>query len=105
MHDGRGHAGRDTRLPHRQAARAHPVRRGAALRLPSATAIDRSLVLGSAAFGVGWGLAGFCPGPAIASLGAGSPKALLFTLAMLAGMGLFELAEWLRRRQHRPESA
>ena len=78
---------------------------GAALRLPSATVIDRRLVLGSTAFGVGWGLAGFCPGPAIASLGAGSPKALVFTLAMVAGMGLFELAEWLRSRRQRPESA
>lgn len=66
---------------------------GGAMRLPSATHIDRRLVLGSLAFGAGWGLGGFCPGPALASLLAGSAKPVLFTLAMLAGMGLFELFE------------
>lgn len=71
---------------------------GNAMRLPSATNIDRRLVLGSLAFGVGWGLAGFCPGPAIASLAAGSVKPLIFTGAMVAGMGLFELFESLRQR-------
>ena len=71
---------------------------GAAIRLPVATGIDRRLVLGSVVFGIGWGLAGFCPGPAIASLAAGSTKPLLFVLAMVTGMGIFELAEWLRRR-------
>jgi uncharacterized membrane protein YedE/YeeE len=71
---------------------------GEAMRLPSATAIDRRLVLGSVAFGAGWGLAGFCPGPAIASLAAGSIKPLIFTAAMVAGMGLFELLESLRAR-------
>jgi len=74
---------------------------GQALRLPSSSDIDRRLVLGSGAFGIGWGLAGFCPGPAIASLATGSSKPLLFVLAMVAGMGVFELAEWLRRRLHR----
>jgi len=50
-------------------------------------------------FGVGWGLAGFCPGPAIVSLGAGQDKAVVFVLAMLAGMALYEIAEyWLARR-------
>ncbi len=76
---------------------------GVAIRLPGATGIDRCLVLGSVVFGIGWGLAGFCPGPAIASLAAGSTKPLLFVLAMVAGMGIFELAEWLRRRH--PEVA
>ena len=66
---------------------------GAAMRLPTATVIDRRLVLGSVAFGAGWGLAGYCPGPALASLAYGGVKPLVFTLAMLAGMGLFELAE------------
>ena len=74
---------------------------GQALRLPSSSDIDRRVVLGSATFGIGWGLAGFCPGPAIASLATGSSKPLLFVLAMVAGMGVFELAEWLRRRLHR----
>jgi len=66
---------------------------GAPMRLPTATVIDRRLVLGSLAFGAGWGLAGYCPGPALASLAAGGEKPLLFTLAMLAGMGLFEVLE------------
>ena len=78
---------------------------GQALRLPSSTDIDRRLVLGSVAFGIGWGLAGFCPGPAIASLGTGSLKPVLFVLAMVAGMGLFELAEWLRSRTAPPAAA
>jgi len=49
-------------------------------------------------FGVGWGLAGFCPGPALVALGVGEPRAIVFVLAMLAGMGLFELIEARRRR-------
>ncbi|KNY09265.1 membrane protein [Achromobacter piechaudii] len=69
---------------------------GGAMQLPTARQIDRRLVLGSLMFGVGWGIAGFCPGPAIVSLGAGEPKAILFVLAMLAGMGTFE---WLERRK------
>lgn len=69
---------------------------GGALDLSQPTLIDRRLVLGSLTFGVGWGLAGFCPGPALVSLGAGQPKAVVFVLAMVAGMGLFE---WLERRQ------
>jgi uncharacterized membrane protein YedE/YeeE len=66
---------------------------GGALHLPTSRDIDRRLVVGSLAFGVGWGLAGFCPGPAIVSLGMGEPKAAVFVVAMLAGMWLFELAE------------
>jgi uncharacterized membrane protein YedE/YeeE len=71
---------------------------GAPLRLPAATAIDRRLVIGSLVFGAGWGLAGFCPGPALASLATGRGEPLLFSLAMIAGMALFELIEWLRAR-------
>jgi uncharacterized membrane protein YedE/YeeE len=69
---------------------------GKELKLPTAREIDRRLVLGSILFGAGWGVAGFCPGPALVGLGMGLPKAILFVLAMLAGMGLFELIE--RRR-------
>jgi uncharacterized membrane protein YedE/YeeE len=50
--------------------------------------IDRDLILGSVLFGVGWGLAGLCPGPAIASLGFGGAQSALFVLAMLVGMWL-----------------
>jgi uncharacterized membrane protein YedE/YeeE len=66
---------------------------GEAMRLPAAGRIDRRLVLGSLAFGAGWGLGGFCPGPALASLATGSGKALVFTGAMLAGMLVFEILE------------
>ncbi|MEX0738711.1 MAG: DUF6691 family protein [Pseudohongiella sp.] len=70
---------------------------GEPLRLPGKTKLDRRLILGSLGFGVGWGLAGFCPGPALVALGAGEAKAAVFVAAMLAGMGLFELIE--SRRQ------
>lgn len=70
---------------------------GAAMRLPTANQIDRRLVLGGLAFGAGWGLAGFCPGPALASIASGNAKALVFTAAMVAGMVLFEVIERLRQ--------
>jgi uncharacterized membrane protein YedE/YeeE len=66
---------------------------GGPMRLPARAAVDRRLVLGSLVFGIGWGLAGFCPGPALAALGAGYGKAAAFVAAMLAGMALFELFE------------
>lgn len=58
---------------------------------PAPKHIDARLVGGAALFGVGWGLAGYCPGPAVAAIGTGAPDALLFTAAMLGGMKLFEL--------------
>ncbi len=69
---------------------------GGAIHLPKLKNIDRRLVLGSLIFGAGWGLAGFCPGPALVSLAAGQPKAAGFVAAMIAGMLVFELIE---RRQ------
>lgn len=63
---------------------------GQPIRLPTARHIDRRLVLGSIAFGVGWGLAGFCPGPALVALGAGEAKAIIFVVSMVAGMAIFE---------------
>lgn len=66
---------------------------GAPMQLPTARQIDRRLVLGSLAFGIGWGLAGFCPGPALVALGAGLAPAAIFVAAMLAGMGLHTLIE------------
>lgn len=66
---------------------------GDAFRVPKATHIDRRLVLGGLTFGVGWGLAGYCPGPALASLWQGEAKPLLFFVAMLAGMAVFEVVE------------
>ncbi len=75
---------------------------GLQMRLPQSGAIDRRLVGGSLLFGAGWGLAGFCPGPALVALGMGEPRAGVFVLAMLAGMGLFE---WLERRPGRSAPA
>ncbi len=72
---------------------------GSAMRLPVSRDIDTRLVGGSLLFGAGWGLAGFCPGPAIVSLGTGNPKAAVFVLAMLAGMACFELAEMRQRNR------
>ena len=59
---------------------------GAPLELPQARQIDRRLLIGSALFGAGWGIAGICPGPALVLLAQG--EAVIFALAMLAGMGL-----------------
>lgn len=69
---------------------------GLPMQLPVSTVITPRLVLGSAAFGIGWGLAGFCPGPALVALGAGYPKAVGFLAAMVAGMTVFELIERTR---------
>lgn len=72
---------------------------GEPMRLPTATRIDRRLVLGSLAFGVGWGLAGYCPGPALASLASGGMQPAVFTAAMLAGMAMFDLFERIAVRR------
>jgi len=64
--------------------------------LPEATTVDRRLVGGSLLFGVGWGLVGLCPGPALVVAGLGDMKALGFVAAMATGMALFE---WLERRR------
>ena len=70
---------------------------GAEMKLPTARQIDRRLVLGSVVFGIGWGVAGFCPGPGLVALGMGETKAVAFVAAMLVGMGVFELLERHRR--------
>ncbi len=72
---------------------------GGPLHLPTSKKIDKRLIIGSLLFGAGWGLAGFCPGPALVSMATGQPKATLFVLAMLAGMVLFRLAERYLHRQ------
>ncbi|CAG9182301.1 DUF6691 family protein [Cupriavidus pinatubonensis] len=66
---------------------------GLPMQLPATTAVTVRLVLGSAVFGIGWGIAGFCPGPALVALGAGYPKAIGFVTAMVAGMIVFEVVE------------
>jgi uncharacterized membrane protein YedE/YeeE len=65
--------------------------------LPTSTAIDRRLIGGAVLFGVGWGLVGFCPGPAIASLVLGLRESLAFVAAMFAGA-------WLSRLASRPKA-
>lgn len=69
---------------------------GAPLQVPTLRQIDRRLVGGSLLFGLGWGLAGICPGPGVVLLGAGLPAGAAFVAAMLAGMAVFE---WLDHRR------
>jgi uncharacterized protein len=69
---------------------------GEAFHLPPVKRLTTRLFLGSAAFGVGWGLAGLCPGPALTTLGSGAFHAWVFVPSMMAGMWLFRL--WDRRR-------
>ena len=68
---------------------------GGALHLPKSNEIDKPLVIGAMMFGAGWGLAGFCPGPAIVSLASGQIKAAMFVVFMLVGMQVFEV--WNRQ--------
>jgi len=70
---------------------------GGAMRVPDRRDIDARLVGGSAVFGIGWGLAGFCPGPALVSFGSGQDKAAVFVAAMLLGMLVYTIAERTRR--------
>jgi uncharacterized membrane protein YedE/YeeE len=60
----------------------------ASFHLPGRKAVDRPLLAGTAIFGIGWGLSGLCPGPAISSLGLGAPGVLAFVPAMLVGMAV-----------------
>ena len=62
--------------------------------LPTATRLDTPLMLGAAIFGIGWGLAGYCPGPAVVSLASGRTSVFIFVLSMVAGM---ILVRWMRR--------
>lgn len=66
---------------------------GLPMRLPSNRIVDRRLVAGGLLFGAGWGLAGFCPGPAVVALGAGYWQAAVFVASMLVGMAVYEVAE------------
>jgi uncharacterized membrane protein YedE/YeeE len=63
---------------------------GGALHIPTRRDITKPLLIGSLIFGAGWGIAGFCPGPALVALGAGHLKAFVFVAAMLAGMEICE---------------
>ena len=63
---------------------------GAALQMPGDKAVDARMLIGSAIFGVGWGLGGFCPGPALVSLVSAAPGVSAFTLAMAVGLLVFK---------------
>lgn len=66
---------------------------GSPMRLPTRRSVDRRLIGGSLLFGIGWGLAGICPGPALVLLPTGHWQVIVFVLAMLAGMGLFNVLD------------
>ena len=66
---------------------------GDLMRLPTARQVDFRLVLGSLAFGIGWGLAGYCPGPALVAVAQGGIQPLIFMAAMLAGMAFYEVQD------------
>lgn len=59
--------------------------------IPTRKDIDARLVVGAVLFGAGWGLGGYCPGPALTSAASGAPPTLVFTASMLAGMWAFTL--------------
>jgi uncharacterized membrane protein YedE/YeeE len=81
---------------------------GGSIHLPGAHQVDTRLVLGSLVFGAGWGLVGYCPGPALTSLGVGGWPTLLFVASMIAGMTVFEGVERItawRATRSRPAPA
>lgn len=72
---------------------------GLQMRLPTSKHIDRPLILGGMIFGIGWGIAGICPGPALVLVGGGVFKGVIFVIAMIAGMALFELFNHHKSKQ------
>jgi uncharacterized protein len=93
------------------AQRSGPVF-GERFEVPTARSIDPALLLGAAIFGIGWGLVGFCPGPAIASLAFELRRPAIFLVAMVAGAGLYHYGRSRMRRsapehlqRHAPEVA
>lgn len=80
-------------LPFTLAKRREQSLLGLPMQLPNKREIDRRLIGGSLLFGIGWGIAGICPGPAVAILLTGHWQVLLFVAAMLIGMALFEALE------------
>jgi uncharacterized protein len=67
---------------------------GSPIALPGRSALDRPLVVGSLIFGVGWGLAGVCPGPGVVDIGFFEPRALVFVAAMAIGMVIHKIADF-----------
>ena len=69
-----------------------------AFAVPAKSEVDVRIAAGATDFGIGWGLVGYCPGPALASLGLGNPSTMLFVAAMFAGMGAFSVVQSLEAR-------
>lgn len=86
-------------LFHRLALRHGTSYLAGPLQIPTRKDIDRRLIAGAALFGLGWGLGGFCPGPAIASTVSGAGGVLVFVAAMTAGMVLFAFMQFLLARR------
>jgi uncharacterized membrane protein YedE/YeeE len=84
--------------PFQWAGRRRRTLLGGPMQLPAKTPISTRLAGGSVMFGIGWGLVGLCPGPALVALGMGLRPALVFVAAMLAGMLVYEGIERLQRR-------
>ena len=76
---------------------------GGALHIPNRRDISKPLVIGSFIFGIGWGIAGICPGPALVALGSGYVKALVFVVAMLIGMRVCE--RFFSAHKNKPKQA
>lgn len=72
---------------------------GQQIKLPKSSKIDYRLITGSLIFGVGWGLAGYCPGPALTSVLLGGYQPLIFAISMLIGMGVFEVVNQLSSKK------
>ncbi|WP_137719685.1 YeeE/YedE family protein [Methylobacillus flagellatus] len=71
---------------------------GEPMQLPASSKVDKPLLAGALLFGIGWGLAGYCPGPIVASLATGAEQPWIIFVAMLAGMGLYELYQHVAAR-------
>jgi uncharacterized protein len=79
----------------RIAAKTSSTVLGQPINIPTKKDLDARLIAGSAIFGIGWGLAGYCPGPGLASIATGSLQPILFVIAMLIGMALYEALQHL----------
>lgn len=88
-------------IPFQVASRTPRALLGEPMRLPTARDVDRRLVLGALVFGAGWGLAGYCPGPALVSLASGGYKPLVFVVSMIGGMMLFQWLDALSQAHKR----
>ena len=80
-------------IPFTLAKRRQQSLTGCPMQLPAKREPDRALVIGSLIFGIGWGIAGICPGPAVVVLGSGNAAILPFFIAMLAGIGCHQWYE------------